>query len=89
MNWIYRIGLLLDMVLLIYAAFNIRASGVYNRTVIICIFLLVALIAAAYLLKNYYHQIKTAVTLLYIPIVPTVLFLLFILLFLIIKPDFK
>ncbi len=89
MIWLYRIGLLLNLVLVVYAAFNVKNSGVYNRTVIWGIVLLIVLMAIAYLLKSYYGMLRAAIGLLYLPLIPVLLFLLFLLLMIIIKPDFK
>lgn len=89
MIWMYKIGLFLNAVLLVYAAFNIKISGVYNRTVIWGIFLLIGIMAIAYLLKTYYGMIRAAIGLLYLPLIPVLLFLLFLLLIIILKPDFK
>ncbi len=89
MIWLYRICLVLNTILLVYACFNIKVSGTYNRAIILCIIILMFLIATALLLKNYFDRVNSAIILLAIPLLPVILFLLFLLIMFIVKPDFK
>ncbi len=89
MIWLYRICLILNTILLVYAFLNIKVSGTYNRAIILCIFILLFFMAAALVLKNYFERINSAIMLLAIPLFPVLLFLLFLLIMFIIKPDFK
>lgn len=89
MIWWYKVGLILHLLLLIVAAFNCKVSGVYNKTLLIMMLIDIALIAAAYVFQTYLFQLKTAVLLLWIPLVPLFICLLFFLLAVLIKPDFK
>lgn len=89
MIWWYKIGFLLNGILLIAAAFNLRISGAFNKTLFYCMFLVAAMMGAAYICQTYLYQLKTAVVLLWLPLIPVILCLLFLLLAIIIKPDFK
>ena len=89
MIWWYKIGLILNGILLIVAAFNLRTSGVFNKTLFFCMLVVALLMAAAYLCHTYLFQLKTAVILLWLPLIPVILCLLFLLLAMLLKPDFK
>ncbi|MEY3678593.1 MAG: hypothetical protein RI924_734 [Bacteroidota bacterium] len=89
MIWVYRICLLLNALLLLYASINIKVSGTYNRAIILCIIILILFMAAAFILKNNLNQLNSAVILLVLPLLPVLLFLLFLVIMFIVKPDFK
>ena len=89
MIWIYRICFLLNSLLFLYASFNIKVSGTYNRAIILCMIILILFMATAYVLKNYSDQLSTAIILLAIPLFPVFLFLLFLIIMFIVRPDFK
>ncbi len=89
MIWWYKIGFLLHLILLLVAAFNCKVSGVYNKTLLIMMLVDLFLLAAAYVFQNYLFQLRTAVLLLWIPLVPVIICLIFLLFAVLIKPDFK
>ncbi len=89
MIWIYRIELFITFCTLVFIVFNLKGAnkdfGLLLSILLVTVFLLVLGI----LLQMYFNQLMVAICVLAIPTLPVLLYSFFVLLFIILKPDFK
>ncbi len=89
MIWIYRIELFITFCTIVFIVFNLKGAnkdfGLLLSILLVTVFLLVLGI----LLQMYFNQLMVAICVLAIPTLPVLLYLFFVLLFIILKPDFK
>lgn len=89
MIWIYRIELFIVAASLLFALFNLKYVDKGDTLLIsICVFLAVFL-ALGLVLQTFFNQLLAAICVLAIPCFPVILYALFILLFMVLKPDYK
>ena len=89
MIWIYRIELFITFCTIVFIVFNLKGAnkdfGLLLSILLVTVFLLVLGI----LLHMYFNQLMVAICVLAIPTLPVILYSFFVLLFIILKPDFK
>ena len=89
MIWIYRIELFITFCTIVFIVFNLKGAnkdfGLLLSILLVTVFLLVLGI----LLQMYFNQLMVAICVLAIPTLPVILYSFFVLLFIILKPDFK
>jgi hypothetical protein len=89
MIWIYRIELFITFCTIVFIVFNLKNAnkdfGLLLSILLVTVFLLVLGI----LLQMYFNQLMVAICVLAIPTLPVLLYSFFVLLFIILKPDFK
>jgi hypothetical protein len=89
MIWIYRIELFITFCTIVFIVFNLKGAnkdfGLLLSILLVTVFLLVLGI----LLQMYFNQLMVAICVLAIPTLPVLLYSFFVLLFIILKPDFK
>lgn len=89
MIWIYRIELFITFCTLVFIVFNLKGAnkdfGLLLSILLVTVFLLVLGI----LLQMYFNQLMVAICVLAIPTLPVLLYSFFVLLFIILKADFK
>jgi hypothetical protein len=89
MIWIYRIELFITFCTIVFIVFNLIGAnkdfGLLLSILLVTVFLLVLGI----LLQMYFNQLMVAICVLAIPTLPVLLYSFFVLLFIILKPDFK
>jgi hypothetical protein len=89
MIWIYRIELFITVCTIVFIVFNLKGAnkdfGLLLSILLVTVFLLVLGI----LLQMYFNQLMVAICVLAIPTLPVLLYSFFVLLFIILKPDFK
>jgi hypothetical protein len=89
MIWIYRIELFITFCSIIFILFNLKYANKDMGLLVTILLLVVFLFVLGIILQTYFNQLLAAIFVLAIPTLPVLLYLFFILLFLILKPDFK
>ncbi|HMG14242.1 MAG TPA: hypothetical protein VK590_02275 [Saprospiraceae bacterium] len=97
MIWLYRIGFAINLFTLgfiiyqyiILPLFQEFVSTRWNATLALCTILLCVIMCIAYYLNNYQNNLKLALVLVWIPALPTLLYLLLLAALVIGKPDWK
>ncbi len=89
MIWIYRIELFITFCSIFFIVFNLKSANKDMGLLVTILLLVVFLFVLGIILQTYFNQLLAAVCVLAIPTLPVLLYLFFILLFIILKPDFK
>jgi undecaprenyl pyrophosphate phosphatase UppP len=89
MIWIYRIELFITFCTIVFIVFNLKNANKDFGLLISILLATIFLFVLGVLLQTYFNQLMAAVCVLAIPTLPVLLYLFFVLLFILIKPDFK
>jgi hypothetical protein len=89
MIWIYRIELFITFFTIAFIVFNLKGANKDFGLLLSILLLTVFLLVLGILLQTYFNQLMAAICVLAIPTLPVLLYLFFVLLFILIKPDFK
>ncbi len=89
MIWIYRIELFIVAASLLFALFNLKYVDKGDSFLLTICVLLAVFLALGIVLQTIFNQLLAAICVLAIPCFPVLLYAFFILLFIILKPDFK
>lgn len=89
MIWIYRIELFVTFCFIVFILFNLKYANKDMGLLVTILLVLVFLLVLGIILQTYFNQLLAAICVLAIPTLPVLLYLFFILLFIILKPDFK
>jgi len=89
MIWIYRIELFITFCTIVFIVFNLKGANKDFGFLISILLVTVFLLLLGILLQTYFNQLMAAICVLAIPTLPVLLYLFFVLLFIILKPDFK
>ena len=89
MIWIYRIELFITFCTIVFILFNLKYANNDMGLLVTILLLAVFLFVLGIILQTYFNQLLAAIFVLAIPTLPVLLYLFFILLFIILKPDFK
>ena len=89
MIWIYRIELFITFCTIVFILFNLKYANKDMGLLVTILLVLIFLLVVGILLQSYFNQLLAAICVLAIPTLPVLLYFFFILLFIILKPDFK
>jgi len=89
MIWIYRIELFITFCTIVFIVFNLKNANKDFGLLISILLATIFLFVLGVLLQTYFNQLMAAVCVLAIPTLPVLLYLFFVPLFILIKPDFK
>ena len=89
MIWIYRIELFITFCTIVFILFNLKYANNDMGLLVTILLLAVFLFVLGIILQTYFNQLLAAIFVLAIPTLPVLLYLFFILLIIILKPDFK
>lgn len=89
MIWIYRIELFITFCSIVFILFNLKYANKDMGLLVTILLLVVFLFVLGIILQTYFNQLLAAIFVLAIPTLPVLLYFFFILLFIILKPDFK
>ena len=89
MIWIYRIELFITFCTIIFILFNLKYANNDMGLLVTILLLEVFLFVLGIILQTYFNQLLAAIFVLAIPTLPVLLYSFFVLLFIILKPDFK
>jgi len=89
MIWIYRIELFITFCTIVFILFNLKYANNDMGLLVTILLLAVFLFVLGIILQTYFNQLLAAIFVLAIPTLPVLLYLFFILLVIILKPDFK
>ena len=89
MIWIYRIELFITFCTIVFILFNLKYANKDMGLLVTILLLIVFLFVLGIILQTYFNQLLASIFVLAIPTLPVLLYFFFILLFIILKPDFK
>ena len=89
MIWIYRIELFITFCTIVFLVFNLKGANKDFGLLISILLATIFLFVLGIILQTYFNQLMAAICVLAIPTLPILLYLFFVLLFILIKPDFK
>jgi undecaprenyl pyrophosphate phosphatase UppP len=89
MIWIYRIELFITFCTIVFIVFNLKNANKDFGLLLSILLATILLFVLGILLQTYFNKLMAAICVLAIPTIPVLLYLFFVLLFIILKPDFK